>query len=151
MTLWIAIGAVVLFLLLGGAGMRVAGRKARGMWRPGAAMLSVVAMMMAATFAVRQQFLAAFVIFLVGLFLSMTARRTGPVRPRAGAAPPPQPKGMMSREEASSILGVGPGATPQEVQAAYLRLIRLGHPDQGGTSGLAAQLNAARDVLLGKK
>jgi len=28
--------------------------------------------------------------------------------------------------------------------------MRLAHPDKGGTSGLAAQLNAARDRLLGK-
>lgn len=151
MTLWIAIGAVALFLLLGGGGLRAAGRKARGMWRPGAAMLSVVAMMMAATFAVRQQYLAAFVVFLVGLFLSMTARRTVRVT-HAGRSPPTSvPRGRMSPEEARSILGVGPEASPEEVQAAYLKLIRMGHPDQGGTSGLAAQLNAARDVLLGRK
>ncbi|HET6970801.1 MAG TPA: molecular chaperone DnaJ, partial [Phenylobacterium sp.] len=35
-------------------------------------------------------------------------------------------------------------------QAAYARLIRAVHPDKGGTAGLAAQLNAARDRMLGK-
>jgi hypothetical protein len=29
-----------------------------------------------------------------------------------------------------------------------MRLMRSVHPDKGGTSGLAAQLNAARDRLL---
>lgn len=148
---WIAIGALVLLLLLGTAGMRAAGRMVRGMWRPGAAMMAVVAMMAASTLALRQQFLAAFVVFLVGLFLSMSARRTVRVKAHGETVPPPPPPGSLGREEARAILGVREGASAEEVQAAYLRLIKLAHPDQGGTSGLAAQLNAARDVLLGKK
>jgi len=55
-----------------------------------------------------------------------------------------------SLSEAREILGVGPGASPEEIQAAYGRLIRAVHPDAGGTSGLAARLNAARDTLLKK-
>jgi curved DNA-binding protein CbpA len=54
----------------------------------------------------------------------------------------------MSADEARSILGLGPDATADDVRAAYTRLMRLAHPDKGGTSGLAAQLNAARDRLL---
>ena len=49
-----------------------------------------------------------------------------------------------------TILGVGPDASREEIQAAYARLIRAVHPDAGGTSGLAARLNAARDTLLKK-
>jgi curved DNA-binding protein CbpA len=56
----------------------------------------------------------------------------------------------MGVSEACSILGVSEDATPAEIQAAYTRLMRLAHPDKGGTSGLAAQLNAARDRLLSK-
>jgi hypothetical protein len=29
--------------------------------------------------------------------------------------------------------------------------MRMAHPDKGGTAGLAAQLNAARDKLLGDR
>ena len=54
----------------------------------------------------------------------------------------------MSAQEARAILGVGPAATPEEIRAAYTRLMRSVHPDKGGTPGLAAQLNAARDRLL---
>ena len=54
----------------------------------------------------------------------------------------------MSADHARSILGVRPGATPAEIESAYRRLIRRAHPDQGGSDGLAAQLNAARDRLL---
>jgi curved DNA-binding protein CbpA len=53
----------------------------------------------------------------------------------------------MSLDEARAILGVGPTATAPEIRAAYTRLMRRAHPDQGGTSGLAAQVNAARDRL----
>jgi curved DNA-binding protein CbpA len=55
----------------------------------------------------------------------------------------------MSEAEARSLLGVPQAATREEIRAAYLRLIRRAHPDHGGTSGLAAQLNAARERLLG--
>jgi DnaJ-class molecular chaperone len=54
----------------------------------------------------------------------------------------------MSLKDAQSVLGVGPEATPEEIQAAYTRLMRMAHPDKGGTTGLATQLNAARDRLL---
>ena len=39
-------------------------------------------------------------------------------------------------------------ATPQEINAAWKRLMGRAHPDQGGTEGLASRLNAARDRLL---
>jgi DnaJ-domain-containing protein 1 len=57
------------------------------------------------------------------------------------------PSERMSLEEARAVLGVGPTATPADIRAAYARLMRRTHPDHGGTSGLAAQLNAARDRL----
>jgi curved DNA-binding protein CbpA len=49
---------------------------------------------------------------------------------------------------ARSVLGVGPEASRDEILAAHARLIRRIHPDAGGTDGLAAHLNAARDRLL---
>ncbi len=54
----------------------------------------------------------------------------------------------MKLDQARAILGVPPGATRAEIEAAYRRLIRRAHPDQGGASDLAAQLNAARDLLV---
>jgi lysylphosphatidylglycerol synthetase-like protein (DUF2156 family) len=57
----------------------------------------------------------------------------------------------MSDQKARALLGVGANATAPEIQAAYLRLIGAVHPDRGGTSGLAAELNAARDRLLGRR
>lgn len=56
--------------------------------------------------------------------------------------------GHMDRMEAYEILGLQPGASREEIQAAYRRLIQRLHPDQGGTAYLAASLNWARDLLL---
>lgn len=56
----------------------------------------------------------------------------------------------MSREDALRILGLEPGASEAEVKAAYHRLIAGLHPDRGGSDYLAAQVNRARDVLLGR-
>jgi len=52
--------------------------------------------------------------------------------------------------EARAVLGVGPGAGPDDIEAAYRRLMLRAHPDTGGTAGLAAQLNAARATLIKK-
>jgi curved DNA-binding protein CbpA len=43
---------------------------------------------------------------------------------------------------------VGETADRAEIHAAYRRLMQRAHPDRGGSAGLAAQLNAARDRLL---
>jgi len=71
----------------------------------------------------------------------------------AGAsAPPPRPEpGGMSLAEARALLGVEPAASQAEIEAAYRRLMQRAHPDHGGTTGLAAQLNAARDRLRGAR
>ncbi|MGH7016507.1 MAG: molecular chaperone DnaJ [Caulobacteraceae bacterium] len=53
----------------------------------------------------------------------------------------------VSLSEARAILGVGAGANRTEIEAAWRRLMTRAHPDRGGTAGLAAQLNAARDRL----
>jgi curved DNA-binding protein CbpA len=54
----------------------------------------------------------------------------------------------MSLKEARDILGLGVDATPADIRHAHRRLMQQAHPDKGGTTGLAAQLNAARDRLL---
>lgn len=50
---------------------------------------------------------------------------------------------------ARALLGVTAQADATEIRAAHRRLIASVHPDRGGTEALAAQINAARDLLLG--
>lgn len=57
------------------------------------------------------------------------------------------PAGPMTEAEAYRVLGLSPGASLDEVRAAYRRLMRRVHPDLGGSGGLAAMLNAAKEVL----
>lgn len=68
--------------------------------------------------------------------------------PPSGTA---SPSGPMSREEALEILGLEETATPEEIKAAYKRLIKKAHPDQEGSQWIAAKLNLARDCLLTDK
>ena len=64
---------------------------------------------------------------------------------REASPPPGQPP--MTEAEAYRVLGLAPGASLEEVRTAYRRLIKRVHPDLGGSSALAALLNAAKEIL----
>ena len=65
-----------------------------------------------------------------------------------GNANTPHPSGDLSTEEACQILGLGTHPTRDEVIAAHRSLMQKLHPDRGGSTYLAQQLNAAKRVLL---
>ena len=54
----------------------------------------------------------------------------------------------MSVKRAADILGVDVNANKEEVVAAHRRLMDKLHPDKGGSSYLAAELNEAKRVLM---
>jgi hypothetical protein len=84
-----------------------------------------------------------------GLWLRYGAALLG----KAGQPQPPNPADprLLGRAEAAALLGVSPDADAATIHAAYRRLMARNHPDAGGSAGLAAQINAARDLLLKSK
>jgi hypothetical protein len=141
----------MIYLLLGVAAFILlvwAGRRARPFLekrelRIVSASLGAVMMIAGGFAALRGGYVIGAVLGAIGLGLTVSAR--------TGVTPSSSP-GRKGEDpaiaEARDILGVAAGATREEIQAAYGRLIRAVHPDAGGSSGLAARLNAARDTLL---
>ncbi|MBM1175431.1 DnaJ domain-containing protein [Microvirga arabica] len=66
---------------------------------------------------------------------------------RAAAQPT---SGVMNPEEAYRILDLQPGATPDQIRQAHRSLMKKLHPDQGGSTYLAARVNQAKDLLLSR-
>ena len=82
-----------------------------------------------------------------GLSRPALPRLARPTRPRRRRPP----TAAMDERTALEILGLGPGAAEAEIKAAHRELMARLHPDHGGSSYLAAQLNQARDYLLRKR
>ena len=134
----LAAAAILVFVIWGLGGRRL--RRYAG-WRGATGLGGIGALAAGAFLVVRGEAIAGLVLGGAGLWLALAARS-----PRPWRAGPPNGEAM-SLEQARSILGVAPGASDAEIRDAYTRLMRRAHPDQGGTSGLAAQVNAARDRL----
>jgi hypothetical protein len=130
---FVVIGVLVLAVLVG------LGRRpllARSHGRTIAIALALAAACAAVYDAARGGWIGGSILLTAALWMAMPARGEKPGRP------------VMGRAEAASLLGVDEGAGREEIEAAYRRLMFRVHPDQGGAAGLAAQLNAARAVML---
>lgn len=63
---------------------------------------------------------------------------------------PDHDHGKMTPEEAYRVLGIASGSPRDVIIAAHRRLMQRMHPDRGGSDYLAAKINQAKDVLLGR-
>ncbi|MDA1077299.1 MAG: DnaJ domain-containing protein, partial [Proteobacteria bacterium] len=61
---------------------------------------------------------------------------------------PPPAADSMEKQEARQILGLGDMPTQKEIIEAHRKLMMKLHPDKGGTTYLAQQLNEAKRILL---
>lgn len=142
--LWIAAGALLALIWWGWR--KPLGRALeRAAWRPVLSVLVLVALLGAGAAMLRGAWLPGLLAVAIALWAGLFVRRSAAAAPR----PAEPPRDRMSDREARTLLGVGEAATADDIQEAYRRLMRRAHPDLGGSTGLAAQLNAARAALLG--
>jgi len=136
-------GVIAVLVWVGRRPIRVRSWRLRHQGRIASALFAAVAASGAVVCGLRGQWIGAVVLVVLSTWLGHLARAG-----RTSAGPAEPTTGSMGIAEARSILGVAPDAGRAEIEAAYRRLMRRAHPDHGGSSGLAAQLNAARDRLL---
>lgn len=157
---WLLLGILTLALLwaVGRWGLNTSPRNLR--WT-GLAILAFICLAAAVFLALRGQLggAAAFATGAMALYgryrwikgiidrITATGRQTGGRASNGRAA---SASAVSSEEEALAVLGLKPGASREEVLTAHKRLMRLVHPDRGGTDYLAAKINQARDILLAR-
>ncbi|MCH8685950.1 DnaJ domain-containing protein [Pedomonas mirosovicensis] len=156
---WLLLGLLVLafFWAVGRWGLNTSPRNLR--WT-GLGLLALVCLLAALWMAARGQlaFASAFATGALALYgryrwIKGIIDRIAAAGGRAGEPPRGRTTGqttVATDEEAYAILGLKPGASRDAILAAHRRLMRIVHPDHGGTDYLAAKINQARDILLRK-
>jgi hypothetical protein len=134
--IWLVLAGIVVWALVR-LGRQTEGPR-RGQWRVAATLIAAALLAGGALALSRGAWVTGVGLCGAALWLTLASRiRSVPSRAEG-----------LSDAEARSILGVSADATAQDITAAWRRLMARAHPDQGGTEGLAAKLNAAKDRLL---
>ena len=126
---------LVVLLLIAALGLLAAAGRLHWLAALGAALLP---------FLRRSLGLLRFVPFLGRMYAQYRAQRAGQEQARG----PGPAAGAMTREQALAVLGLEADPTRQQVVDAHRRLMARVHPDKGGSTHLAQQLNEAKRVLL---
>jgi hypothetical protein len=134
--IWLVLAGVAVWALVR-LGRQTEGPR-RGQWRVAATLISAVMLAGGALALSRGAWITGAGLCGAALWLTLASR----IR-----VVPPRAEGL-SDAEARSLLGVPVDATSKDITTAWRRLMARAHPDQGGTEGLAAKLNAAKDRLL---
>ena len=134
--IWLVLAAIAVWALIRLG--RQSEKARRGHWRISATVLSGVLLAGGVLALSRGSWLLGTGLAGAGLYLALASRIRSIL---------PKSADDLSEAEARAILGVGPTASPEDINAAWRRLMARAHPDQGGTEGLAARVNAARDRL----
>lgn len=77
-------------------------------------------------------------------------RRENAERHRDSRAGSGAQSGPMTEQEAYQVLGLEPGASVGQIRQAHRTLMKKLHPDQGGSTYLAARVNQAKETLLSR-
>src|SRR3954447_26642358 len=155
--LWLVLGALTLFLFLGGlrAFERASVTNIKSLLAWVAALGGISLALLLILSGRGGVALGALTLFGPLIYQRWRAYRMGQGTSRqqhqsAGSRQPPGRRASgMTRDEAYQVLGLPPGASEAEIRAAHHRLMRAAHPDSGGSDWLATRINLARDVLLG--
>lgn len=67
---------------------------------------------------------------------------------KAGKTGPSTSETQLTVAEAYDVLGLEPGASAEDIQSAYINLMKKLHPDQAGSDWIAKKINAAKELLL---
>ena len=153
--LWLVLGALTLFLFLGGlrAFERASVSTIKSLFAWIAALGGIALALLLILSGRGGIALGALAMFGPLIWRQWKAYRmgtgAGTQQQSAGSAqPPPRRQSGMTVDEAYQVLGLHPGATEAEIREAHHRLMRSAHPDSGGSDWLATRINQARDVLL---
>jgi DnaJ family protein C protein 19 len=154
--LWLILGAVVLFMLMGGARAfeRASVTTVKSLLTWVAALGGITLALLLIVSGRGGIALGPLVMFGPLLYRKWQESRAKAIGGASGSAggsarPPPNRPGAMTRKEAYEVLGLRPGASEADIRDAHRRLMRGAHPDAGGSDWLASRVNQARDILLG--
>lgn len=136
----LAMAAILVLWALRQAGRMTPQQSRRFARQIGGYLLCGVAVLMG----LRGNFMVAVPAFTIGAGLLGFNSLLGQATTNSAAAPTVQ----LDKQQAYNVLGLNSGASADEIRAAHKRLQRATHPDAGGSTYLAAQINAARDLLL---